>query len=344
METKKQTKEETPKRDSQIEIFEKNEYTLQVGCLTVMSGNDTILSAKNGRKARALFPHLVYEGECCCLFSDTNVGKSIFAVQIGCHIAQKGQIVAYFDFELSQNQFSQRYSDEDGEFVFPETFFRVEIDPEHMSPDTDIIKDIETAALTIGAGVLIIDNLSWLVMDSENAEAANGLMKGIKSLQKRFGWTIIVVAHTPKRPEGVPLSLNDLAGSRQIANFFDSIFALGRCLTKDNVRYVKQLKVRTEALCYTKNSVLTFVIERADHMLRMTDTGFSTEYQMLKSDSAIEQEKFCRMVEDMLSEGMTVKDIAAETGETQQKIQKIVRQRMSNGKKKGSSPKSLPQT
>ncbi len=51
---------------------------------------------------------LWHEGEVCCLFADSNLGKSIFAVQMADEIA-RDQNVLYVDCELSDKQFQLRY-------------------------------------------------------------------------------------------------------------------------------------------------------------------------------------------------------------------------------------------
>ena len=298
----------------------------KIGCLTIKTGNDTMREAAEMPRPQSLFPHLVFEGECSCLFSDTNVGKSIFAVQMGDRIASQGKIVAYYDFELSPQQFRIRCSGEDGApHLFPGTFYRIEINAEGVDEKTDIMASIEQSAQAINSDVLIIDNLSWLCMDSEDASSANALMKAIKSMQIRHGWTIIVVAHTPKRNETMPLSVNDLAGSRQLANFFDSIFALGRCVTDNHKRYLKQLKVRIEEPLYTSQNVYTCEIGRRDNMLQMIGCGFSTEKAMLRSEEDIQADNLAAHIKELYNKGMDVKEISAETGESISKIQKIVR-------------------
>src|ERR1700744_2570195 len=71
---------------------------------------------------KMLFGKLWYEGELCILFADSNVGKSILAVQIGNAIntgasmhpftvEASTQNVLYCDFELTDKQFEARYSD-----------------------------------------------------------------------------------------------------------------------------------------------------------------------------------------------------------------------------------------
>ena len=81
-----------------------------VGMLSIRSANQTLMEAKQRPDPKPLWLSLWYEGEVCCLFADSNLGKSIYAVQIADSIAQT-QRVLYFDFELSDKQFQLRYTD-----------------------------------------------------------------------------------------------------------------------------------------------------------------------------------------------------------------------------------------
>lgn len=50
----------------------------------------------------------------------------------------------------------------------------------------------------------------------------------LNNLKKRYGLSILVLAHTPKRSMECPITSNDLAGSKRLYNFFDSVFAIGK--------------------------------------------------------------------------------------------------------------------
>ena len=50
-----------------------------------------------------LFDKLWYEGEICILFADTNVGKSILAVQIGDSIS-RGKAIRGFEIEAKRQK------------------------------------------------------------------------------------------------------------------------------------------------------------------------------------------------------------------------------------------------
>src|SRR5882762_10057697 len=77
-----------------------------------MSANRWIEQAKRRPIPKMLIGELMHEGELCILFSDTNMGKSIFAVQIADCLSRGVSIcqfrcespprkVLYFDFEMS---------------------------------------------------------------------------------------------------------------------------------------------------------------------------------------------------------------------------------------------------
>jgi len=53
------------------------------GLFKVRTANEWIELAKDRPVPKMLFGELWFEGELCILFSDTNLGKSILAVQIG---------------------------------------------------------------------------------------------------------------------------------------------------------------------------------------------------------------------------------------------------------------------
>src|SRR5665213_2748112 len=90
---------------------------------------------------------LWHEHELCILFADTNLGKSILAVQIGYCLGKAAGMepfgsqvdgalkVLYIDFELSPAQFKARYYDSGyGMHHFGENFIRAEFNPAGDEP------------------------------------------------------------------------------------------------------------------------------------------------------------------------------------------------------------------
>lgn len=75
-----------------------------IGMFTVKTANRTLTDASKRPNPDPLYHELWYEGEVCCLFSDSNLGKSIYAVQMAEEIAIT-QNVLLVDCELSDKQF-----------------------------------------------------------------------------------------------------------------------------------------------------------------------------------------------------------------------------------------------
>ena len=90
-----------------------------IGVMSIKTANRTILEASLLPTPRALWDSFWYEGELSCLFADSNVGKSILAVQIADRIARTDNVL-YLDFELSEKQFQLRYTNEHGVDKFRE--------------------------------------------------------------------------------------------------------------------------------------------------------------------------------------------------------------------------------
>ena len=127
-------------RDSILKSLEswlQNEQTgvdasLNAGMLEIVDANQAMARASMCHNPKPLFDPFWYEGEIGCLFADSNVGKSILAMQIAADIA-KEQRVLYFDFELSEKQFQLRYTDENNKlYRFPDKLFRVTINPDKI--------------------------------------------------------------------------------------------------------------------------------------------------------------------------------------------------------------------
>src|ERR1035437_10347384 len=95
-----------------------------IGLFTILKGNEWLEQANKRPIPNALFLCLWYEGEICILFADTNLGKSILAVQIAIDLSAKYKVL-YFDFELSDKQFEARYiNNYKSHYKFPENFYR----------------------------------------------------------------------------------------------------------------------------------------------------------------------------------------------------------------------------
>lgn len=300
----------------------------QVGMLTIKTANRTIKEAALRPNPDALYLTLWYEGEVCCLFSDSNLGKSILAMQIAALIAETKKVL-YFDFELSDKQFQLRYSDEQGNLnVFPDSLYRVEINRDSLDVsnfEDTIIDNIEQAAIQTDAKILIIDNLTYLCIASEKGDAAGTLMFRLMALKKKHGLSMLILAHTPKRCLSNPITQNDLAGSKKLYNFFDSVFAIGKSAKDNSVRYIKQLKVRYGNYTYDSDNVIVSAIEKVGAFLQFVDIGYATEKEHLKEPSDKDSSEEIATIKQMVSEGKSYRFIASELGISLGKVQRALK-------------------
>jgi RecA-family ATPase len=164
---------------------------------------------------KMLFGDLWFENEIAILFADTNVGKTILAVQIADSISRgrevKGfpletskQKVLYFDFEQTEKQFAARYSKEGGSYYrFDSNYIRIQPNNDADILDTGydsfLISSIELSIANSGAKVVIVDNLTFLRSETEKSKNDSPLMRHLKQLQDRYGLSMMILAHTPKR-------------------------------------------------------------------------------------------------------------------------------------------------
>lgn len=264
----------------------------------VQTANNWIEEAKSMPVPKKLFSEFWYEGELCILFADTNLGKSILAVQIAdaisrgqsmegfAHEAER-QKVLYLDFEMSAKQFENRYSaDYSQHYRFDDFLLRLELDANYLSSDSfedDLRVSIIETVQEHDARVLVIDNITYLTMQStDTAREALPLMKMLKELKQAHGLSLLVLAHTPKRDGSRCITKNDLAGSRQLANFADSIFALGESYQDKSLRYLKQLKVRATEIRYDTEQVLVVEVSKPYNFLHFRYLGTGREVEHLR--------------------------------------------------------------
>jgi predicted ATP-dependent serine protease len=265
---------------------------------SAMTANETIEAAKEQKNPKKLYKEFWYENEVCCLFADANVGKSILAVQISNAIAEKlgkDEAVLYYDFELSKKQFELRYTDEKNKstFKFSDKFIRVELNTDKVKEYCETTKDsfdevimnaIEANIVKYNSKILIVDNLSWLVNMKDTATTAGKLMQKLCTIKKKYGASVLVLSHTPKRNLGSPITQNSLSGSKKLTNFFDAMFAVGMSVKDPSLRYIKQIKVRTGEFKYGADHVDICKIEKSGSFLGFTHLGFSTEEDQLKAE------------------------------------------------------------
>ena len=308
------------------------------------TANEWLQSVPWGQSAAdKLFGDFWYQGEVGILFADTNVGKSILAVQIANALSggepianmdtgRKAEKVLYFDFELSAAQFEKRYTSRElGPYPFNENFYRVVLNPdatgagrfknylEYMS------NALENIVITTGARILILDNITCLRNGSEAASGAVSLMRNLQNIKNRYGLSILVLAHTPKRNPSKPVTRNDLQGSKMLINFADSAFAMGESQTAPGLRYIKQIKQRSGTEYYGAANVYLCRIVKPGNFLKLDLDGCDHEAAHLLHFTEQQRKHLEEQVMLMHDQGLSVRVIAKQTGVSHSAVHRLVK-------------------
>jgi len=324
---------------------------------TVESGNRWMELGEREPAAKMLFGEFWHQGELCILFADTNVGKTVLAVQIANNIARakptgpfacgaKAQKVLYVDFELSTIQFYQRYSHPKGDYDFPANFFRARFNPENAvtggagySYDDLLIAGLEYKIRQVGATVLVIDNISCLRGGTESAAVALRLMNSLKSLKADCKLSILVLAHTPKRRNPArPLAADDLHGSKLLINFADSAFAIGKSTTDAGLCYIKQIKQRNTKQLYGEDNVALCRISKAPlsakkpgNFLHFDFEGYDAERPHIRipekhgyNRSYVDRQLLAAQVAALAAEGLSQQQIALQLNIAKGTVNKLL--------------------
>ena len=302
---------------------------------TVCTGSRWMELGERQPEAKMLFGELWHQGELAIMFADTNVGKSVLAVQLGDNIAKarktgtfacsaKKQRVLYVDFELSTAQFYHRYKHPDGNYEFSGNFFRAQFNPANDDAgDLQYYHDAVIAGLEykinlVKATVLIIDNITCLRGGTESAAVALRLMNSLKSLKAEYNLSILVLAHTPKRRNpSRPISADDMHGSKLLINFADSAFAIGRSAADHSLCYLKQIKQRNTQQRYGDDNVCLCRITRPGNFLHFTFNGYSPEQPHLRTTARLppqlqsaEHERLLTEITALTAEGLSQREIS----------------------------------
>tara|TARA_Y100001937_G_C7132536_1_gene338302 strand:+ start:3125 stop:4231 length:1107 start_codon:yes stop_codon:yes gene_type:complete len=284
------------------------------GILVTKTMNQCIEEAKKTPTPDMLFDEFWYTGEICILFSDSNTGKSVLAYQIGESIASGKEIegfrlqaekqpVLYCDFELSEKQVEIRYSIKnetenvlENHYLWNDNFKRAELCsfiglPDEGSYEDILIQSIEDAINVNDAKIVIIDNITFLISELEKSKTSVPLMRKLKEIKIKYHLSMLVLAHTPKRDLSQPITQNQIHGSKMLANFTDSAFAIGASNSDKNIRYIKQIKVRNSQYEFDSENVAVCVLEKPSNFLGFKFLELGNEREHLKTVSSADKEK-----------------------------------------------------
>ncbi|HOE75559.1 MAG TPA: AAA family ATPase [Rectinema sp.] len=316
------------------EVEEVKRSADRCGLLSVRPANTWVEEAMTRPNPESYYHGLFFEEENTVLFAASNVGKSIFAVQVAESIARNHKVMI-IDCELSDKQFQLRYTDDSGRavHVFPVNLLRAEINPEYITEsdlEKAILDSIEEAAQK-GIKHIVVDNITFLCNDSEKGVTAGEFMIKLIRLKRQYHLTTIIIAHTPKRDGSQPLGNNDLAGSAKLMNFFDAAIALGKSAKDENLRYLKQVKVRSSEFKYTSENVAVYEIKKDNGYLHYAYLGTSDEMEHLKRNTKESVMEEMQQILQLVEKKVSLRDIADQLQMSLGKVQR----RLAKAKKLG---------
>ena len=315
----------------------------QVSLFKIRTLNECIMEAKNKPIPKMLFSQFWYEGELCILFADTNLGKSILSVQIansissgipihGFKMEAEIQPVVYIDFELTDKQFEKRYSNNyTNHFIFSENLIRLTIDPLFSDFDNfekQLFSNLEQSIIATSAKVVIVDNITYLKEQAtDTAKEALPLMKKLNDLKMKYDLSILALAHTPKRNSANPITNNDITGSKHIANFADSIFAIGESFTERNIRYLKQVKARATEIIYDTYNIIVCEVVKHNNFLAFEFIDFGTEKEHLKIYVGDDKEELDQAIVELKTSelGLSDREIAKRLNTNAMKVGRVLK-------------------
>ena len=308
------------------------------GILTVETASKSVDIALEEPDPEDLYHGMICQGENTAFYGESGSGKTIFAFQMAIAMAQNHRVL-YADFELSRKQFQKRYArktidPETGKevitrFQFPPNLFRCFFNHDDDTDDDSYTEDsilaaIEQVAQECKAEIVFIDNLTYLCTAAEDTKEAAKLMKKLDRLKKKYGWTLIVLTHSPKRDNNLPLTQDSMSGSKKLANIFDAVLALGRSSKDSDIRYIKQCKVRSSAEYYTADNVAVYSIEDENSFLhfKYISTGVEADFLKERKDNALSESVY--QVLDLKSKNYSEQKIADELELSKSKVHRII--------------------
>lgn len=319
----------------------------RIGAFIGLTGNQWIAEAKKLAALKKLCGSLWFEGEICILYASSNQGKTIWAIQIAQSISSgrplpgfileaAAQLVALFDFEMSTRQFHIRYCEEGGEsFQWSDNFRRYELNPDAEMPsgfacfEDYLIQSIEGVIIRTGVKVIIIDNLTYLSSDTETAKNAAPLMKKLKEMISKYDLSILILAHTPKRDGSRPIMQSDLQGSSRLMQFCDSSFAIGASTQGSDIKYIKQIKVRSTAKEYDADNVVVCQICKEGNFLQLKPIGRSTEQIHLR-EARDNKADLLVQAKELTAQGKTQRETAEVMGISAATVNRLLKIPISN--------------
>lgn len=267
-----------------------------------------------------VYGNYIVQGDLAVVSGDTNSGKTLLASDIAlanndnlCYweepMATRTRKTIYIDGEHNDSQIARRYEHlltcTSGDLIrgrFTETEYDDCIEDKLLAIEKLIRKNSD-------AKLLIVDNLMCVLNNGNSVRQTQQFIQGLKKIKEMYDLTIILVAHLSKRNSKNPIEIKDILGSSVIANYADSIIAVGNTCEGDHIKYLKQLKSRS-SIKISEVAVLEIVEEP---YLYFEFRGYDMEENLLpKKITSRSSISFSmgEMIYKLREEGLTVRSIA----------------------------------
>lgn len=267
-----------------------------------------------------VYGNYIVQGDLAVVSGDTNSGKTLLASDIAlanndnlCYweepMATRTRKTIYIDGEHNDSQIARRYEHlltcTSGDLIrgrFTETEYDDCIEDKLLAIEKLIRKNSD-------AKLLIVDNLMCVLNNGNSVRQTQQFIQGLKKIKEMYDLTIILVAHLSKRNSKNPIEIKDILGSSVIANYADSIIAVGNTCEGDHIKYLKQLKSRS-SIKISEVAVLEIVEEP---YLHFEFRGYDMEENLLpKKITSRSSISFSmgEMIYKLREEGLTVRSIA----------------------------------
>ena len=208
---------------------------------------------------------LLFEKDILGIAGSTNVGKSVFSLQLSTSIAMgvpflnfripNPKRVMHVQFELKDESFSNLIRVTSGSIkekypveapLFNENCFI--LSSGQMDLFTDKYEQIEANLRHTNVDVLVIDNLYTSVgVDVSRNEFLMDVLRKLMNLKHTYGVAIILVCHHKKMDLPVPLDVSQVLGGSSLTNSLDAICQIASTKRAEGVKVLKVTKVRAHS-------------------------------------------------------------------------------------------------
>lgn len=323
--------------DGSMDIFElyetlQSKLFIQSLCPVFIGGtaNEVMKLAQNVPDINAMFGNFFKTDDLALFFAPKKTGKTILGYQVAEAIAKGEGLfnnlvpneagpkrVLYADIELGLSDFKERYQNPQSkkDYVFSDNFFLKFLNPENFSfEDGRMLNEIEKLVMEHKPEVLIIDNLTALMKSISDADSALFAIRTLLAMKYRYGLSILVMCHTPKKLGHAPLLSDDILGSGILLNLCTSVFGIRRSYKDKSIIYLKHCDTRNKTLVFDEDNIIQMRIEKVDNFVGFHFEGCGREDDhLIKKGDEAEKDIFEEAITKYNS-GTTWPKIKAELG------------------------------